>query len=54
MACDLAIYLLKQGAYSQEGDVVILVSEILIVRLALIHNSVHISGKSIILHWQQY
>lgn len=26
MACDLALYLLRQGSYSKEGDVVILVS----------------------------
>jgi hypothetical protein len=25
MACDLALYLLKQGSYSTEGDIVILV-----------------------------
>jgi len=26
MACELALYLLKQGCYSKEGDIVILVS----------------------------
>lgn len=25
MACDLAVHLLKQGSYSREGDIVILV-----------------------------
>ena len=48
MACDLALYLLKQGSYSKEGDIVILVRVMTSTSAELTKNDVsaHIWGGS--------